>query len=70
MEIEKIEAIKSNELIASSSSKNLNNNSKYSIEQNNTNQFSYGTKLIFYPTKNSFIIVLIFKTFLKIGYKF
>ena len=54
MDIEKIETIKSNELIASTSTKYSNNISKSSLEVNNTNQISYGTNLIFYPVKNSF----------------
>ena len=54
MDIEKIETIKSNELIASTSTKYSNNISKSSLEVNNTNQISYGTNLIFYSVKNSF----------------
>ena len=54
MDIETFETIKSNELIASTSTKYSNNISKISIESNNTNQITYGTNLIFYPVKNSF----------------
>ncbi len=54
MEIEKIDTINSNELIASTSTKYSNNISKISLESNNTNQITYGTKLVFYPVKNSF----------------
>ena len=52
MDIEVIEIKKSNELIASTSTKYSNNNSKLSIESNN-NQISYETNLIFYPAKNN-----------------
>ena len=48
MDIEPIEMQKSNELIASTSTKYSSNVSKLSIESNN-NQISYGTNLIFYP---------------------
>ena len=48
MDIEKIETLKSDELIASTSTKYSANNSKISIESNN-NQISYGTNFIFYP---------------------
>ena len=54
MDIEKIDTIKSNELIASTSTKYSNNISKISLESNNTNQITYGAKLVFYPVKNSF----------------
>ena len=54
MDIEKMETINSNELIASTSTKYSNNISKISLESNNTNQITYGTKLVFYPVKNSF----------------
>ena len=56
MDIESIEAQKSIDLIASTSTKySSTNNSKISIESinNQTNQISYGTKLIFHPVKNS-----------------
>ena len=52
MDIEVIEIKQSNELIASTSTKYSNNNSKLSIESNN-NQISYETNLIFYPAKNN-----------------
>ena len=54
MDIEKLDTINSNELIASTSTKYSNNISKISLESNNTNQITYGTKLVFYPVKNSF----------------
>ena len=57
MNIESIETINSNDLIASTSTKYSNNNSKISLEINNkinNNQISYGKNLIFYPVKNSF----------------
>ena len=54
MDIEKMETINSNELIASTSTKYSNNISKISLDTNNTNQITYGTKLVFYPVKNSF----------------
>ena len=58
MNIESIETINSNDLIASNSTKYSNNNTKVSQESNhiniNNNQISYGTNLIFYPVKNSF----------------
>ena len=53
MDIESIEAQKSIDLIASTSTKySSTNNSKISIESNN-NQISYGTNLIFHAVKNS-----------------
>ena len=53
MDIESIEAQKSIDLIASTSTKySSTNNSKISIESNN-NQISYGTSLIFHAVKNS-----------------
>ena len=54
MDIEKMETINSNDLIASTSTKYSNNISKISLDSNNTNQITYGTKLVFYPVKNSF----------------
>ena len=54
MDIEKLDTINSNELIASTSTKYSNNISKISLDSNNTNQITYGTKLVFYPVKNSF----------------
>ena len=53
MDIESVEAQKSIDLIASTSTKySSTNNSKISIESNN-NQISYGTNLIFHAVKNS-----------------
>mgnify|MGYP002626694280 FL=1 len=52
MEIEKIETLKSDELIESTSTKYSANNSKISIESNN-NQITYGTNLIFYPVNTT-----------------
>ena len=54
IDIEKLDTINSNELIASTSTKYSNNISKISLDSNNTNQITYGTKLVFYPVKNSF----------------